>query len=91
MTRNQGHESTIKLVLFSSLIVSSALAQHDHDHSANPLDWLRDSIPGEPGIDYPIFSEIQDTGFSCEGRVFGGKSISMILIYNRLKEVFHYM
>ena len=20
------------------------------------LDWLRDSVPGEPGVDYPIFS-----------------------------------
>ena len=81
MTSNQVHESTfafilLQLVLFWSLIARSALAQHDHDHSANPLDWLRDSIPGEPGIDYPIFAEIQDTGFSCEGRVFGGKSIS---------------
>ena len=20
------------------------------------LDWLRDSVPGEPGVDYPVFS-----------------------------------
>ena len=38
----------------------------------DPLQWLRDSIPGEPGIDYPIFSSVQQTGFSCDGRVFGG-------------------
>ena len=40
----------------------------------DPLDWLRDSIPGEPGVDYPIFAEVQDTAFSCEGRKFGGKA-----------------
>lgn len=40
----------------------------------DPLDWLRDSIPGEPGVDYPIFSAVEQTSFSCEGKVFGGKS-----------------
>ena len=39
------------------------------------MDWLRDSIPGEPGVDYPIFAEVQDTAFSCEGRKFGGKEV----------------
>ncbi len=39
----------------------------------DPLQWLRDSIPGEPGVDYPIFSSVEDTGFSCEGKVFGGE------------------
>lgn len=45
----------------------------DHDGSDDPLDWLRDSIPGEPGVDYPIFSEVETTSFSCKDRVFGGK------------------
>jgi hypothetical protein len=39
----------------------------------DPLQWLRDSIPGEPGTDYPIFSEVQESSFSCDGRVFGGE------------------
>ena len=54
----------------------------------DPLDWLRSSIPGEPGTDYPImattqvsvhyivvvlhFPSFQDSGFSCDGLVFGG-------------------
>lgn len=38
----------------------------------NPLDWLRNSIPGEPGTDYPIMAATQETGFSCDGLVFGG-------------------
>ncbi len=39
----------------------------------DPLQWLRDSIPGEPGTDYPIYNTVESTSFSCEGRVFGGK------------------
>ena len=54
----------------------------------DPLDWLRSSIPGEPGTDYPIMAttqvstqhtlfqtdivSFQDSGFSCDGLVFGG-------------------
>ena len=41
----------------------------------DPLQWLRDSIPGEPGTDYPIYNAVESTAFSCEGRVFGGKSL----------------
>ena len=29
------------------------------DHSGDPLDWLRASVPGEPGQDYPVLSAIQ--------------------------------
>jgi len=38
----------------------------------NPLDWLKNSIPGEPGTDYPIMASTQQTSFSCDGLVFGG-------------------
>lgn len=38
----------------------------------DPLQWLRDSIPGEPGVDYPIFSAVEQTSFSCDDKVFGG-------------------
>ena len=38
----------------------------------DPLDWLRDSIPGEPGVDYPIHSSVQETSFTCSGLTFGG-------------------
>ena len=39
----------------------------------DPLQWLRDSIPGEPGVDYPIFSAVGETSFDCNDKVFGGK------------------
>ena len=38
----------------------------------NPLDWLKNSIPGEPGTDYPIMAAVQQTSFGCDGLVFGG-------------------
>merc|ERR1711962_201840 len=42
------------------------------DEGDNPLDWLRSSIPGEPGTDYPIMGSTQETSFSCNGLIFGG-------------------
>ena len=38
----------------------------------NPLDWLKNSIPGEPGVDYPIMAAVQETSFTCDGLIFGG-------------------
>merc|ERR1711970_1073955 len=34
---------------------------------------LEESIPGTPGVDYPVYAEVPDTGFSCDGQVEGGK------------------
>ena len=48
-------------------LVSSVESEGD-----DPLDWLRNSIPGEPGTDYPIMAATQTTDFSCDGLVFGG-------------------
>ena len=36
------------------------------------LGWLRDSVPGEPGLDYPVLSAVQQTAFTCDGLVLGG-------------------
>ncbi|KAK7070971.1 hypothetical protein SK128_014891 [Halocaridina rubra] len=41
---------------------------HDHDHHHDHhlgLEWLRDAVPGEPGIDYPIYWEVPQTSFNC--------------------------
>lgn len=46
-------------------------AGDEGDHQG--LDWLRESVPGEPGVDYPVFSlPVPDNDFSCDGRVEGG-------------------
>lgn len=48
--------------LFTLLVaISAAAAVHGPDD--DPLDWMRDTIPGEPGVDYPIFAEIQGRRF----------------------------
>ena len=61
-----------------ALSISCTLAEHGPGD--DPLQWLRDSIPGEPGTDYPIFSSVQETSFSCENKVFGGKFEKMMPI-----------
>ena len=51
----------------------------DHDGSSDPLDWLRESVPGEPGVDYPVFADVVETGFDCSGRIHAGeKSVNLL-------------
>merc|ERR1711872_50291 len=38
----------------------------------DPLAALGNSIPGVPGEDYPIYAEVPETGFACDGQVDGG-------------------
>ena len=59
-------------VCFTGL--ATLMVAAEHQDGDDPLQWLRDSIPGEPGVDYPIFSAVEETAFSCEDKVFGGKS-----------------
>ena len=32
------------------------------------LDSLRQTVPGEPGLDYPILANIPETSFQCQVR-----------------------
>ena len=61
------------LFLFSGLAIIVSTSNAVENPGDDPLQWLRDSIPGEPGVDYPIFSAVEQTAFSCDGKVFGGK------------------
>ena len=59
------------------------------DAGSDPaLDMLASSIPGVPGEDYPIYAEVPESGFTCDGQVDGG--ILNLLIYN-LKTFFTYI
>jgi len=60
--------------LFGNLVVVLNLhaAFCVENEGDNPLDWLKNSIPGEPGTDYPIMAAVQQTSFGCDGLVFGG-------------------
>lgn len=38
------------------------------------LAALSANIPGVPGEDYPIYAEVPESGFTCDGQVDGGMS-----------------
>merc|ERR1712106_1211862 len=40
--------------------------------SDSNLAALSSSVPGVPGEDYPIYSEVPETAFACDGQVDGG-------------------
>ena len=42
------------------------------DAANDPLAALSSSVPGVPGEDYPIYSEVPETAFACDGQVDGG-------------------
>merc|ERR1712209_141593 len=43
------------------------------DAAGDPaLDMLLKSVPGVPGEDYPIYAEVPETAFACDGQVDGG-------------------
>jgi len=43
-----------------------------YDGGNRENNGLEETIPGIPGEDYPIFSEIPETSFYCDGQVDGG-------------------
>merc|ERR1712168_1786144 len=51
-------------------------AGYDADAAASDADaalaMLQGSIPGVPGEDYPIYAEVPESAFSCDGQVDGG-------------------
>merc|ERR1712173_529903 len=51
-------------------------AGYDADAAASDADAalaaLGNSIPGVPGEDYPIYAEVPESGFTCDGQVDGG-------------------
>ena len=40
--------------------------------AVDPLAMLQASIPGVPGEDYPIYAEVPESAFACDGQVDGG-------------------
>lgn len=45
----------------------------DHSHHGDSIDWLKEAIQGEPGVDYPIYGEVPSTGFKCSDQKWPGK------------------
>ncbi|CAL7939588.1 unnamed protein product [Xylocopa violacea] len=49
----------------------SAGGQYDPYQEKTDLADIRRNVPGEPGIDYPAYTTLPQTGFTCEGRSRG--------------------
>lgn len=49
------------------------------DEGDQNLKMLMNSVPGTPGEDYPILSEVPETAFSCKGQKVGGKIQKLLL------------
>lgn len=52
--------------------LDAAQEARDGAGSGDPIAMLKDSIPGTPGEDYPIYADAPETAFTCDGRVNGG-------------------
>lgn len=44
----------------------------EDENSGDPIAMLRDSVPGTPGEDYPIYAEAPETKFTCDAKLNGG-------------------
>jgi len=68
------------LLLPSYAVVSSRLRSSRQggevvdtdDNEEMNIKMLRMSVPGEPGVDYPILATVPKTSFSCVGKAEGG-------------------
>jgi len=72
--------ATVSLLLLPALaVVSSRLrnsrqggGSEENDGEEMNIKMLRMSVPGEPGVDYPILATVPRTSFSCVGKAEGG-------------------
>merc|ERR1711892_891717 len=53
-------------------VYSGGQAGYSGNDAQDAFNALGESIPGEPGEDYPIYSEVPETSFTCDGQIEGG-------------------
>ena len=53
----------------------SGARAREGEAGGDPIAMLKESIPGTPGEDYPIYAEVPETTFTCDLRVNGGKPL----------------
>jgi len=64
---------------------------HHGDHHDHHEHWdLRESIPGEPGEDYPLHHSPPDTGFSCQGRIVGESNWNLPFFLGEFEVLVHF-
>jgi len=65
--------TTIQFVVGDNVpVYSGGQAGYGGNAAQDAFNALGESIPGEPGEDYPIYSEVPETSFTCDGQVEGG-------------------
>ncbi|TRY70395.1 hypothetical protein TCAL_16451 [Tigriopus californicus] len=50
---------------------ASSLSESQHGGDHQGLDWLLESVPGQPGTDYPIYADASQFDFDCNGQTQG--------------------
>merc|ERR1711892_1233715 len=65
--------TTVQFVLGDNVpVYSGGQADYGGNAAQDAFNALGEAIPGEPGEDYPIYSEVPETSFTCDGQVEGG-------------------
>jgi len=65
--------TTIEFVLGDKVpVYSGGPPGYAASAAQDAFNALGEAIPGEPGEDYPIYSEVPETSFTCDGQVEGG-------------------
>merc|ERR1711892_115827 len=65
--------TTVQFVLGDNVpVYSGGQAGYSGNDAQDAFNALGESIPGEPGEDYPIYSEVPETSFTCDGQIEGG-------------------
>lgn len=53
---------------------ASSLSESQHGGDHQGLDWLLESVPGQPGTDYPIYADASQFDFDCNGQTQGERA-----------------
>ena len=56
----------------SAMFIITYLFCQNFKISDSNIAMLEKAVPGVPGQDYPIYAEVPETGFECDGQVDGG-------------------
>jgi len=68
----RGRQEAAPLGGYEAAPLDNYAADAGIDARSAELDALAANIPGVPGEDYPIYSEVPESGFVCDGQVDGG-------------------
>ena len=79
--RRQGRDKVVEGYSAGDEELLGAYSDNDEAVADDPLGALENNIPGVPGEDYPIYDEVPETAFLCDGQVDGGKQYKLINVF----------